>query len=379
VGSTSSNKGRSGRKPKQTTSVASPGQDIEFDSKARALRVRDPRLIKAGHLAFCHQLLEAATRRPDISKAEIDLSSASCRIEFRPGATTAQKMADAFADCVREASTGRRALDQLFGNARLPDSLTLIAYPLSGDVSLWEKSDTRPGQIRIRHQSPRVDHDRLAKLADEISRFDDVKQCHALPGREGLAIDFLHKKRDWNGFMDEAERSLERLIAAELKQQPNRKHTEPRAGGAIVELATGPKRLMYLALAGGSFVMTLVGLVVPGVPTIPFLLATSYFLSRSSRALNEKLRGSSFFGPIIVDWEQHGALSRSSKSKLIGLTVIIVTVAIALSPLSLIGILIVLAIAAFSIYGIKQMPELPHEQRAGDSLGGQARFALPAP
>jgi uncharacterized membrane protein YbaN (DUF454 family) len=288
-------------------------------------------------------------------------------------------MADAFADCVREASTNPRALLQPSWNAASANSLSLIAYPLSGDVSLWEKRDTNPGQIRVRHQGPGADHDRLAKLADEIARFDEVKRCQALPSRDGLAIDFLHENSDLNGFMDEAERSLERLIAGELKQEAPQEHSIWAGGGTTTDVATGPKRVMYLALAGGAFVMSLVGLVVPGVPTIPFLLATSYFLARSSPSLNQKLRRSAFFGPIIVDWEQHGALSRSSKSKLIGLTVIMVTVAIALTPLSLIGILIVLAIASFSIYGIKQMPNLPEERRAGASLGGQARFALPAP
>ena len=31
---------------------------------------------------FCRRLLEAAARRPGIGKAEVDLASASCRIEF---------------------------------------------------------------------------------------------------------------------------------------------------------------------------------------------------------------------------------------------------------------------------------------------------------
>ena len=50
-----------------------------------------------------------------------------------------------------------------------------------------------------------------------------------------------------------------------------------------IEVATGAKRVGYLVLAGGAFAMTLVALVVPGIPTVPFLLATSYCLARSSR------------------------------------------------------------------------------------------------
>jgi uncharacterized membrane protein YbaN (DUF454 family) len=379
VGSTSSNKGRPRRTSRPTTKVISAGQHIEFDSKARALRICDPRLIKASQLAFCQRLLEAATRRPGISKAEIDVKSSSCRIEFRRGATTAQKMADAFAECVREAAASSSSIALPLWDASAADSLTLTAYPLSGDVSLWEKRDTGPGQISIRNQNARLDHDRLSKLADEIAGFDEVEGCHALPGRQGLTIDLREKNGALNGFFDDAQRSLEQLLATNQAAPAPDASFEPARNGTLVTVATGPKRFWYLALAGGAFVMTLVGLVVPGIPTIPFLLATSYFLSRSSRSLNEKLTRSAFFGPIIVDWEQHAALSRSSKSKLIGLTVIIVTVAIALGPLSLVGILILLAIASFSIYGINQMPDLPEEQRAGDPRDGGARFALPAP
>jgi uncharacterized membrane protein YbaN (DUF454 family) len=358
--------------------VAAPGPSIEIDSKGRAIRIRDTRLINSSRRAFCQHLISAATRRPGISKAEIDITAASCRIEFTGGSTTAHTMADSFADCVRDAlassSTDTRRTDRLSA-----DWLTLTAYPISGDVSLWETHEAPSGRMHLGHQSAVDDEDRLSKLAEAISDFEQVKRCRRLPRRQGLAIEFLHENSDLNGFLDEAERSLEDLIAAEPKQRAPRNPAASFGGDAIAEVATGPKRVLYLAMAGGAFFMTLVGLVVPGIPTIPFLLATSYFLARSSRSLNERLRGSAFFGPIIVDWEQHGALSRSSKSKLIGLTVIIVTVAIALSPLSPIGILILLAIASFSIYGITQMPDLPQEKRAGDSPDGAARFALPAP
>ena len=40
--------------------------------------------------------------------------------------------------------------------------------------------------------------------------------------------------------------------------------------------------------------MTLVGLVVPGIPTVPFLLATSFYLARSSPSMNERLAGRRF-------------------------------------------------------------------------------------
>ena len=146
-----------------------------------------------------------------------------------------------------------------------------------------------------------------------------------------------------------------------------------------IEVATGAKRVGYLVLAGGAFAMTLVALVVPGIPTVPFLLATSYCLARSSRRLNTALRESKMFGPIVVEWEQNGGLSRYSKGKLIALTAAIAVVGIVVAVASPIAVLLVLMVSSLGIYGINQLPGLDDQQRAGVANGWLARLALPAP
>ena len=78
--------------------------DVDIDTKKQTIRVRDARIINAGQRAFCRRLLEAAARRPGISKAEVDLADACCRIEFAGRTASSQKMADLFADCVQEAA-----------------------------------------------------------------------------------------------------------------------------------------------------------------------------------------------------------------------------------------------------------------------------------
>ena len=124
-------------------------------------------------------------------------------------------------------------------------------------------------------------------------------------------------------------------------------------------------------MAGGAFTMTLVGLVVPGVPTVPFLLATSYYLARSSPALNERLRRTACFGPILQEWEGHGALSLTSKGKLIGLTATIVVVTVVLAPL-------ILLISSLSVYGVTRMPALTRDGQARARAGMGTMLPLPA-
>ena len=155
-------------------------------------------------------------------------------------------------------------------------------------------------------------------------------------------------------------------------------HAGTRGPIGDIEVATGPQRLLYLALAGGAFLLTLVGLIVPGIPTVPFLLATSYFLARSSRWLDEKLRESIFFGSIVTEWERHRALGPQSKAKLMALSGAIVLLALILSPLSPLAIIALLAVSSLSAIGVYRLPGLAEEPRATVSRVAP-RLALPAP
>jgi uncharacterized membrane protein YbaN (DUF454 family) len=102
-----------------------------------------------------------------------------------------------------------------------------------------------------------------------------------------------------------------------------------------VVVARGVRRLANLAAAGGCFVMSFIGLVTPGVPTVPFVLATSYFLVRSSPTLDDRLRRSRLFGQMVRDWESYGGMRASTKIKFIALTLAIVVVTIVIADPSL--------------------------------------------
>lgn len=66
--------------------------------------------------------------------------------------------------------------------------------------------------------------------------------------------------------------------------------------------------LAYVALGLG-----LVGIVVPGLPTVPFVLLSAFAAARGSRRLHERLLADPRFGPMIRDWQEQGAVSRRAK------------------------------------------------------------------
>ena len=83
-------------------------------------------------------------------------------------------------------------------------------------------------------------------------------------------------------------------------------------------------KLIYLVLAAICFLLGIVGVILPGLPTTPFLLLTSYFLIRSSPRLNEKLLQSKWFGPILIDWQVHGGVRADVKVKAVSVVAIAV-------------------------------------------------------
>jgi len=66
--------------------------------------------------------------------------------------------------------------------------------------------------------------------------------------------------------------------------------------------------LGWLALTLGA-----IGIVLPLLPTTPFLLVAVFAFARSSPALHDWLVHHPRFGPLIQDWRDHGAINRRAK------------------------------------------------------------------
>ena len=90
-----------------------------------------------------------------------------------------------------------------------------------------------------------------------------------------------------------------------------------------------------------------IGLLLPIVPTTPFILVSVWFFARSSKKLENWLVNHKIFGKSIRDWKEKGAISRKAKLSAIPLIIFSFSATIYLNQLFYLNLF--LAILGLSI------------------------------
>ena len=73
------------------------------------------------------------------------------------------------------------------------------------------------------------------------------------------------------------------------------------------------KRYLYIGLGFVCVLFGYIGIVIPGIPTTPFLLLSIWFFSRSSKKIENWLINHRLFGQFISDWKNHRGIKIKSK------------------------------------------------------------------
>jgi uncharacterized membrane protein YbaN (DUF454 family) len=133
-------------------------------------------------------------------------------------------------------------------------------------------------------------------------------------------------------------------------------------------VAIGLTKLANLAAAGGCFLLSIVGFILPGIPTIPFVLATSYFLARSTPEWNDWLRRSWCFGQFVRDWEDSGGLRRRTKFQTVAFMFVLIGVTLP-TVNSLPMIAMTATVAIIDLWAVLRLPTIPDETPPTALLG----------
>lgn len=312
------------------------------------LEIRNPELFHQVRQRLAHILIRELLVDHPVLSVRLNLEYGICRVQFALPALPAGTAADLFASALRRASA--REERETRGSLINDDWSQLLGYRKAGQAVIFRVDERVPGLLRFRQSDPAGVPHAWEAIIDSVG---------ALPG-----IDSVHVRRwplrgldvEYDARVMSQERLLE-VMAHIFSPQPLPACVQPANAATFV--VKGPRRYLYLAVGGGSLLLGVIGLIVPGLPAVPFLLASSYYLARSSRKLHGKLMDSALLGQILREWESFKGMSRDSKRKLAGVTLIVVAATLALAPVGPWVLVGMAGTALMTLYGISRNPPIP--------------------
>ena len=119
---------------------------------------------------------------------------------------------------------------------------------------------------------------------------------------------------------------------------------------------SGFRRPLYWLGAGFFFSLAMLGVVLPGVPTTPFLLLMCYFLIRVSPALHSRALLWPVVGEPLRVWHDQRGVRAHVKCLAIVMVAIFVGATLVLSALAAPAKVVVATTAAYGIYVVVRLP-----------------------
>ena len=77
------------------------------------------------------------------------------------------------------------------------------------------------------------------------------------------------------------------------------------------------KKKLYIAFGFLAVILAIIGVFIPGLPTVPFLLVALFCFERSSKKYHDMIINNKYFGPVLQDYYSGKGLTSSVKIKAI--------------------------------------------------------------
>ncbi|MFO0889233.1 MAG: hypothetical protein U0790_08845 [Isosphaeraceae bacterium] len=238
-----------------------------------------PQLFRPGLEGFCRSLAGESARLPGVRRVVVCASTSLWRVEFSAVVPDLDDVAAGLTGAIGRAFPAMKAERSVRGTAS-----TWVAFPAEGGpASVWEVVTLAPGRYRIWSRRLWGRPHLASRLARRLRR------------QRGVRVRRVHW---WGPALDvEVDRGVlspaDLATAAERLSEPSRRPGPPalvHGGLRAIGRAWPSGRGRDLLFLGGSVVMLAVGVVVPGIPSAPFLLFAACFAVRCWPALGEILQ-----------------------------------------------------------------------------------------
>jgi uncharacterized membrane protein YbaN (DUF454 family) len=272
--------------------------DLSIQSAAGSafLCIRDSRLFAPDRQAFCRALLESAVADGAFRRGEICVESATCRLEFDPAGLDRVQVAQRAAAAIRAATPSLDVPDHNLWRSG-PDCKSVHAFATAerGLPSIWEIRVLRPARLRLRNRA-HFGHEMAIRLADLLRMWPGITLSNCVPAQfaHEFDVEFDPEILTPSDVVLAAEAALRVARACEdlgSLSNPDRHST------AIDGLAGIISR--DVLVAAGSMVLAVAGLILPGIPTVPFVVLGCHALGRAYPQLQPSLHSIPGLGQVL--------------------------------------------------------------------------------
>lgn len=122
------------------------------------------------------------------------------------------------------------------------------------------------------------------------------------------------------------------------------------------------KRSLLLITGLVSLLLGIIGVFLPLLPTVPFVLLSAFCFARSSERLHRWLLTHPWFADALNNWEQKKAIRKGLKRRAMLLSTLSFLVSIAVVPLLWVKIMLGCMLAVLLLY-LRSIPELEDEDQ----------------
>lgn len=141
-----------------------------------------------------------------------------------------------------------------------------------------------------------------------------------------------------------------------------------------IQVVRGVRKAAYISLGWVFVVLATLGVILPLLPTTPFLLLASYFFIRSSRRLHGWLLRNRVFGPLIRDWQERGGVRPSVKFTALVVVPFVIGSSIYLGQLSSRLIIVLCVLGAVGMTVVICLPIAKEQERGLDITHPDGKF-----
>ncbi|MCL1094980.1 YbaN family protein [Shewanella kaireitica] len=117
------------------------------------------------------------------------------------------------------------------------------------------------------------------------------------------------------------------------------------------------KRGFFLLAGLCSLALGLIGILLPILPTVPFILLAAYCFARSSDRLYQWLMTHPWFSEALRDWQAKGAIKKGLKKKAYVVSSLSFVISIAIVPLLWVKVMLVCIGTGLIVY-LRSIPEI---------------------